>query len=326
MFQLGDIDAIAMWTWRNIIGLTGSLAAIAVALFLLNWAALGHAFAQLSAATLFAAAIFSTLSTACAATRWAALMAWPDKRSSVLAFLQALIANVFNAFTPGAIGADVYRVVIAGGHPEAKPRAAGLVVAERLFGVGCLSSAFLIAYVVANQRGDVTAIFTTAAAVIVIALVTPVLLIAASRRSYELRAKSRWINWSLLALRAVANLPTGRIISALVLSAGATATWLACIAIVSDRTGVSLPLDKLVMITVATEFARLLPISIQGIGVREATFASFAAEAGGSAAPAFAACAIAYALHFALIALFAFAARWAVHWAVSAHKVGQETT
>jgi hypothetical protein len=64
------------------------------------------------------------------------------------------------------------------------------------------------------------------------------------------------------------------------------------------------------MIAIITEFARLLPISLQGIGVREATFAFFAARAGGPSAAAFATCATAYALHFAVVLAVALAARY----------------
>jgi hypothetical protein len=62
-------------------------------------------------------------------------------------------------------------------------------------------------------------------------------------------------------------------------------------------------------LAVVTECARLLPISIQGIGVREVTFASLAAQAGVAAAPAFAACATAYALHLLLGGFIGIAAR-----------------
>jgi hypothetical protein len=60
------------------------------------------------------------------------------------------------------------------------------------------------------------------------------------------------------------------------------------------------PAHVIVEIAMVTECARLLPISIQGIGVREATFAALAVQAGGAAAPAFAACATADTLHFLL--------------------------
>jgi hypothetical protein len=65
------------------------------------------------------------------------------------------------------------------------------------------------------------------------------------------------------------------------------------------------------MIAIITEAARLLPIFLQGIGVREATFAFFAAQAGGGPSEAaFATCATAYALHFALVLALALAARY----------------
>jgi hypothetical protein len=72
---------------------------------------------------------------------------------------------------------------------------------------------------------------------------------------------------------------------------------------------VNLPAHVIVAIAVVIECARLLPILIQGIGVREATFAPLAVQAGGVGAAAFAACTTAYALHFLLTGLLGIAAR-----------------
>ena len=50
------------------------------------------------------------------------------------------------------------------------------------------------------------------------------------------------------------------------------------------------------MTTILTEFARLVPISIQGIGVREATFAELTGLAGGSPEAGFVVCALLYGI------------------------------
>jgi hypothetical protein len=47
--------------------------------------------------------------------------------------------------------------------------------------------------------------------------------------------------------------------------------WLLCLGITANAGGVGLPAHPIVAIAVVTECAQLLPISIQGIGVREAT-------------------------------------------------------
>jgi len=85
--------------------------------------------------------------------------------------------------------------------------------------------------------------------------------------------------------------------------------WLACFVVVASAVGVGIDRATVGMSAIVAEFSRLLPISVQGIGVREATFAFLAAKAGGSFEAAFAACATAYALHFALIAFVAFTVR-----------------
>jgi hypothetical protein len=84
---------------------------------------------------------------------------------------------------------------------------------------------------------------------------------------------------------------------------------LSCASVLANATGTGLERTVVAVIAIVTEFSRLLPISVQGVGVREATFAFLAAQAGASSEAAFAACATAYALHFALVAVNALAAR-----------------
>jgi uncharacterized membrane protein YbhN (UPF0104 family) len=313
-----------MVRWRNIIGFVGSLAAVAIALLLLDWPALVRATTALSTGALLGAAVFSALSTFSTALRWAILTARPGNRWAAADFLNALVANAFNIFTPGALGADVYRVAIATGHVGARSRATGLVLAERLLGVMCLSLAFLGAYVVARVHADATPVFTAAAATILLAAALPAAALAvmlALRNVGPMRGERRVLGWIMQALTAVASVPKRQVFWAALFSACATATWLMCVAVVAFGAGLALPLEGIVMITVATEFARLLPISVQGIGVREATFAWLAVQAGGSAEPAFVACAIAYALHFALIAVFALGARAFGQWRTSINRM-----
>lgn len=120
------------------------------------------------------------------------------------------------------------------------------------------------------------------------------------------------VQWCLDTAGVVRDLQLGRLCQIILLSGAATLCWLMCVVIAAGAAGLTLDLGRTIMITVATEFSRLLPISIQGIGVREVTFSWFAAAAGGSPAPAFVACATAYALHFGVVALLAIIAWLAV--------------
>jgi uncharacterized membrane protein YbhN (UPF0104 family) len=131
------------------------------------------------------------------------------------------------------------------------------------------------------------------------------------RSREELERDSRWPALARVreAIRHVATLPPWRSWWAGALTLASLSMWLLCLGIIANASGVNLPAHVIVAIAVVTECARLLPISIQGIGVREATFAALAVQAGRVGAAAFAACATAYALHFLLTGLLGIAAR-----------------
>ena len=111
------------------------------------------------------------------------------------------------------------------------------------------------------------------------------------------------------AILQVATLPPWRSWCAGALTLASLGMWLLCLGIIAKASGVNLPAHVIVAIAVSIECVRLLPILIQGIGVREAIFAALAVQAGGVGAAAFAACATAYALHFLLTGLLGIAAR-----------------
>jgi hypothetical protein len=86
------------------------------------------------------------------------------------------------------------------------------------------------------------------------------------------------------------------------LSIAAVGAWIGAAAVLASAVGLQFSLDKIGAVTILTEFARVVPISVQGIGVREATFAWLTAELGGVAEAGFIACALVYALNFLVVA------------------------
>ena len=60
--------------------------------------------------------------------------------------LVALHASIFNLVTPAAIGADAYRVVNHTRRRGGRPRSAGLVLLERLFGLGSQAFVYILAF------------------------------------------------------------------------------------------------------------------------------------------------------------------------------------
>ena len=115
---------------RILLGLFGTLIALGGALWILDWSALLHAFARLSAGTVLLASLFSVATTVILAIRWAILMAGRHENYSGRAFNDALVGQVFNLITPAAVGADAYRVVVAGDREGGRVRAVAMVVSS----------------------------------------------------------------------------------------------------------------------------------------------------------------------------------------------------
>jgi uncharacterized membrane protein YbhN (UPF0104 family) len=296
---------------RVVVSLLGTLAALALALRLIDWQALVAAFARLSPGVLLLSAGFSIATALLLAARWAVLAAGPGERIGAQEFHDALVGQAFNLITPAALGADAYRVVMAGGREGGRTRAMAMVVLERLLGFAAYAVAFLLAFAagvhgLANEIMSGVAIFFAG-----ILAALAVLFIATRYPAWHGIRVPDSVGLARVreALGQVATLPPWRFWCAVALTVASLGTWLLCLGIIAMASGVNLPAHVIVAIAVVTECARLLPISIQGIGVREATFAALAVRAGGAAAPAFAACATAYALHFLLSGLLGIAAR-----------------
>jgi hypothetical protein len=186
-----------------------------------------------------------------------------------------------------------------------------MVMLERLLGFAAFAVAFLLAFAagvdgLANEIMSGAAIFFAGTLVML-----GVLFIAARYSAWHGMRLPDFFGLARVseAIGQVARLPPWRFWCAVALTLTSLGTWLLCFGIIAKASGVNLLAHIIVAIAVVTECARLLPISIQGIGVREATFAALAVQAGGAAAPAFAACATAYALHFLLTGLLGIAAR-----------------
>jgi hypothetical protein len=181
-------------------------------------------------------------------------------------------------------------------------RTAGLVGSERLIGISAYGFAYLAGFVSATAPAEFFKL-----ALIPFCLLTAVPLLVLGTASYIFRKLgTRNDSQRFAALfRSFAELSFWRVAGSWLISLAAVATWIGCYLAIGEEMWLQLDTANVAMISVASEFARLLPISIQGIGVRETTFGWLATMAGGSFETAFAACAIVYTIHFALIAMIA---------------------
>ena len=290
--------------WRSIIGLSGTIVFVAALAYFFDWSALGHSFANLSLGVAASAMGLSLASIVFLSMRWAILAAPAAATIGWREFRDAFLAQMISLLTPAAVGADAYRVAIAGDREGGRARAMGLVLFERIVGVAVYAYVFLAAFAAKVAFAPAGPVFTLSAMIFAgFGLAFIIFLLASRLFARKLAAWFKRRQYAKIAatLEAATIVAPSRLVLAIAFSLLATGTWLTSIAILGFAVNVGLTAADLTMAGIVTEFSRLLPISIQGIGVREATFASLAREAGGDPNAALVASATAYVLHSAVM-------------------------
>jgi len=287
-------------TWRTLIRIAGTSVFLVVIVYFFDWSDLKDALGRLSVGSILLASLYSFMSITFLSMRWAVLAAPSNSRIGWQEFRDAFFAQMVSLVTPAAIGADAYRIIIAKKREGGHSRATGLIIFERVVGVAVYSYIFLIAYGFSSNQFDdknifnisCLAFFLLGAAFIVYLIISWVF---SNRLSSWFR--SRHYLKVAAVIEAATIIPKYRLLLTVVFSFLATMSWLAAVQILGQSVNVGLSVPDITMVSIVTEFSRLLPISIQGIGVREATFASLSQVAGGNSNAALVACASAYAIH-----------------------------
>jgi uncharacterized protein (TIRG00374 family) len=288
-----------------------SLLLVGAALYLLDWQALTSVVQKTSVASFFAATVAVLVSLVFLAFRWVRIVddyvSVPTREHWRVYFY----ASFLNSFTPANIGGDVYRAAALKRYATGF---AGLVVAllrERLFGL----LSFLVGYVLCIGLLWVTgpAALANLDSLYLLALVPivgAILVLTAGTRLVRFLGKWRWIRTRDRLSELVADLgramvlhSAGDFLILLCLSLLALAAWIAAVAIIAADLGLTLSIPLLGAIAILTELVRLVPISLQGIGLREGSFSVLVGLAGGSPESGFVLGAWSYlALSLALVA------------------------
>lgn len=288
-----------------------SLLLVGVAFYLLDWRSLESIVRETSAAS-FAAAVAAILVSFIFLTlRWIRIVGSYVTVSYCEHWRVYFYASFLNSFTPANIGGDVYRAAALKGHSSGL---AGLVVAllrERLFGL----LSFLVGYVLCiaalgmfdgEDLAHLDGFFLLALAPIIVSIV----LLGAGAPIVRTLQKMRWIKSRERLAALAADLAQAMVLHSpgdflilLGLSLLALAAWIGAVSIVAADLGLMLSLPLLGAIAILTELVRLVPISLQGIGLREASFSVLVGLAGGSVESGFVLGAWSYlALSLALLA------------------------
>lgn len=287
-----------------------SLAALAVACLMLDLKAVWTSLCRLDPGIAALALLLISSQYLLLAWRWRIVLRWSLPTGIQGAIAKALYANLWNAFTPANLGGDVYRA-LAGPQGGINPTVVALV-RERLLGLGSCFVSYLICWLL--WRGPL--LFSMAALVIALALggmVTAILLASRLRpepgKPTQGRLGQTWRWGCCLLADAAAPPPRLGLLVAGLLSLGAMACWVAGILVVARALDSDPGWAPLAATAILTELVRLVPLSIQGIGVREGAFALGFSAAGLDSAQGFTVAAVAYSL-LALAMLLSGALGW----------------
>jgi len=245
-----------------------SLGLLAAVLYFLDWQALVEAARTLTLGAFAAAVVLACMTCIPLLRRWYLLAGGAG--GWYLCSARYLYANLLNAVSPGSIGGDVYRFFAFRGVERDGATLVAILVKERLLGV----TSMLIGLVTAAATMELTLqpadpwlarSIGLAAAGGLAALVLIPWMIDRSLLREQWRARIR----AALAIRA-----SRQDAALLGWSLVALALWVAAVQFVSTRLGLEVPWSVILAIVTSVEFVRVVPITIQGIGIREGAFAA----------------------------------------------------
>lgn len=287
---------------RRAVKVALSLGVLAYAFWILDWTTMAQALKQVRLSAFLEAVAIAVLASLVLGARWYRIIA-PHVSVPVREHFRIyLYATFLNSFTPANVGGDVYRFVSLGPLGENVVGVALALVRERVVGL----VGYLLAYVICFALlwpgeasiatvGDGVFAWSAGIAVLVILAIalTPVLLRAVT--SWTPIARSPKLVTMLEDLsRAVTSQSVADLTILLGLSFVGLALWITAIGTIARYVGFDVPWLVLGAIAILVEIVRMVPVSIQGIGVREATFALFAGFVGASAEAGFILAAVSY--------------------------------
>jgi uncharacterized membrane protein YbhN (UPF0104 family) len=215
-------------------------------------------------------------------------------------------AQLFSFLSPGKIGGDAYRFMVLRHHTTTNRLLLAVIVQERMVGLASYAMLFLVGALVfeLTDQGSGWGTATRAGLHLLelgfgttlgLLLVLPRLLRVADgmARRFGLAISAELLE----AVHHACSLYSVRsLLPVLILSMIGIAGWCLMVLLIANDLGTLIPLSAILMICTTAELVRLVPLTIQGIGVREGTFALAFVLAGQSAESGFAVGALAYLL------------------------------
>lgn len=291
---------------RSLLLLTITLLIVAIALYFQDWRVAFQALGRTTSLSVVLCLLFSVLSQIAVALRWGLIAAPYGQAPRLGDCLTAAHGSLFNMVTPSAVGTDLFKL-LRRDKSTSRLAAVGLVLFDRLLGIWSFSALYLacfgVDWLMPGSGPRLSSPMVASLGVFTVLTVGFPLLIAiaplARRRigSWEGRVGSTALaligaqqRWSMASL-------WGSIVLALL----AGLAWLGAAFSVLQPLDGTLTFPRLGLTAIITEMSRILPISLQGIGVREVTFAWLAEGLGASYEAAFVACFLLYVVNYVAV-------------------------
>lgn len=261
---------------------TVSISLIVLTCSLLDWEAMRTSISRLTFGIFLWTTLFAMPSFLLLALRWHMLLRPRDDGGVVRHIAGYLVALFFNTFTPGALGADAYRLI------SLKSRVAAselflLLLRERYLGLISIVLLLLGGSAGLLRWGDLPSetahwlrLVDGVLALSLCSMYVGCRLMDAMARPQAHRHTLLMRLHKALALlvQAMAVRPLNRTVPLCVLSLAASLAWLYSISYVAKSLAVPIPFSGIIVVFTLVELIRFIPISVQGIGMREGACAA----------------------------------------------------
>lgn len=197
-----------------------------------------------------------------------------------------LVATFFNNFLPSNIGGDVVRVTDTAGAAGSKTLAATVVLVDRGLGVLALGLVAAAGATLARAGGPVAASVLWAAMLVAVAIAVPLVArpsAVATLLAPIKRLHPSWIEERLerltRALERFRERPAA-LVAGFIGAIAVQALFVLFYAAIARALAVPIRVADLAVVVPASFLVQMLPISLNGLGVREATFGLYFVRAG----------------------------------------------
>jgi len=254
---------------------------LVLAIYLLDWQKVAWALKKLDPYIFLLAIGISFIQFLVMAFRWYGLI----KRIAPLPFVkimdQYMYGAFLNTFTPANLGGDVYRLMVLRERANGALPVFSMLVRERLLGllsfflvyIGCALGEWIFRpqdMLSLGKSALMTGMLSFAGVSLILLMpfiVTPFKTLPA------VQSRKRIADLLDSFGRAARFTSVSEFVSLMGLSVAAIFIWIAAVYLISGHLGLSIPLPLLGAVVIIVELVRLVPVTIQGIGLREGMYA-----------------------------------------------------